>query len=145
MLVHSLNKVKKQERLNMNFKSIEQAKQIIVECKDAIIEFENRIKNAEEYIKKNTITEDDIYPGACFVFVDHKNDTPRHAIPMVVIQQQYNKELYVLGGNGGDPFNLYWTDLYTKKELVEYFNGRHKDNIDYKCIKYNWSVKFVKD
>lgn len=93
----------------MKFKNVEEAKIILAE--------------AEAYIKNNTISEDDIYPGAVFAFSHKDGDGERNdTIKMVIIQSDFEKDSFVLGGNCNNPFKLYSNLPLSKKRMLDYLN-----------------------
>lgn len=117
----------------MDFKDIKEAKNFIFEEEAFIAKTEKeikssftKIKEAEKYIKKYEISEDDIYPGACFCF-EEKDLSLDNIILMIVIK---NGNEYSLSGNNFNDPCVIWhglNDIKTKQDILNYFKFRsHK-------------------
>lgn len=98
-----------------------------IKMKEAeIAEIENRLKEnkseleeiKKEYKKSNEIKPEEIVPGAQFVYTG-KVDS-RQGEVVTVIKHYF--DLYMLGGLGGNPYNLYDEDYRLKEDLLNYLN-----------------------
>lgn len=105
----------------MNFKNIEEAKQII--------------KNAEKYIKENDITIEDIEKSVVF-----KASTHDQIIIPLELPYHMGTNQYILIGNCNKANKTYSDDQQTAEEIVEWLKSRNykKTNMKLGLVEYSY-------
>ena len=118
----------------MKFRSIEHARDII-KSSNALV------KEAGEYIKQNTITEKDIFPGAVFCFKGYEECPFEEIVLMFVCNK--NGEYYLSGLNKNNPCIAWGQDLKTKQDILNYFK-ESEINFNMPIIKAPYKIKVEK-